>query len=401
MFSLALLAIAAPFVVSAQQVHQVAVGSSNGTLSFDPEAIFANTGDVVSFTFHQKNHSVVQSSFADPCGPLAGGINSGFMPVSPDQTSDFPQYNITVMDSKPIWVYCAQTIPVSHCHKGMVFAVNCGPTGAPNSFDNFKASALALGAADASSSAAAASSAVATSAPPSGTDVAPPSSVTIPPAPEISTVTETITLASSTWTTTYGSYPNSPAPTPASLTGNVIKVIVGFNSTLTFNPSVVKALPRDTITFEFQSKNHTATQSSFASPCIHLNNVTSGQVGFDSGFMPVAAGSTSFPTWNVTVNDTSPVWVYCKQTNPVSHCGAGMVLSINPDESSPRNSTAFATIAKQLNGTVNAAVSPSASSGSTSPSPSTASQAGGAIRSATSLNTLGAIALLGGLMAML
>ena len=41
-------------------------------------------------------------------------------------------------------------IPVSHCHKGMVFAVNCGPTGSPNSFDNFKQFALALGARDVS-----------------------------------------------------------------------------------------------------------------------------------------------------------------------------------------------------------------------------------------------------------
>ena len=45
-------------------------------------------------------------------------------------------------------------IPVSHCHKGMVFAVNCGPSGSPNSFDGFKQSALALGAGDVSSAAA-------------------------------------------------------------------------------------------------------------------------------------------------------------------------------------------------------------------------------------------------------
>ena len=40
MFSLALLAIAAPIVVvSSQQVHQVVVGSSSGALTFSPDAI--------------------------------------------------------------------------------------------------------------------------------------------------------------------------------------------------------------------------------------------------------------------------------------------------------------------------------------------------------------------------
>lgn len=176
-----------------------------------------------------------------------------------------------------------------------MFAVNCGPTGSANSFDNFKASAIAQGAADSSSAVA-----VSTAAPPSPSNAAPPSSVTIPPAPLISTVTAAVTLDGSTWTTTYGSYPNSPAPTPASLTGNIIKVVVGGNSTLTFTPSVVQAyvslfsaipgftyicysLPRDTIVFEFQTKNHTATQSSFPNPCQRLDNTTSGQVGFDSG----------------------------------------------------------------------------------------------------------------------
>lgn len=55
-------------------------------------------------------------------------------------------------------------------------------------------------------------------------------------------------------------------------------------------------------------------QSSFATPCRSLTSTsTSGQVGFDSGFMPVADGVTTFPTWNITVNDTTPIWAYCRQ----------------------------------------------------------------------------------------
>ena len=40
----------------------------------------------------------------------------------------------------------------------------------------------------------------------------------------------------------------------------------------------------ETITFEFQQKNHTATASSFNTPCRALASTsTSGQIGFDSG----------------------------------------------------------------------------------------------------------------------
>lgn len=125
----------------------------------------------------------------------------------------------------------------------MVFAVNCGLDGAPNSFTNFKKAALAVGA----SLSAAAASTTAAAAP---STTAAYGDYTIPPAPVPTLVTQTITLQSSTWTTTYSSYPNSPAPTPASLEGQVHKVIVGGTGTLAFNPPMVSAAPRDVIVFE-------------------------------------------------------------------------------------------------------------------------------------------------------
>ena len=77
-------------------------------------------------------------------------------------------------------------------------------------------------------------------------------------------------------------------------------------------------------------KNHTATQSSFGAPCRPLAETSqSGQVGFDSGFMPVAGNATSFPTYTVQVNDSAPIWVFCAQTG---HCGKGMVFSANAIE---------------------------------------------------------------------
>jgi len=354
-----------PFTASQQTVHDVQVGGANGSLVYSPNAIAANPGDQVVFHFHPKNHTVTQSSFASPCGPLAGGIQSGFMPVTANTTDNFPTYTITVNDTKPIWIYCSQAAntPASHCGQGMVFAVNCGQDGAPNSFTNFQAAALAVGASlSAAASASTTASTVYTAA--YGT-------ATIPPAPAGVTVTDVITLATSTWTTTYTSYPGSPAPTPASLQGNVITVKVGGPGVLAFNPPHVQAQPRDTIVFEFHEKNHTVTQSAFSSPCLKLN--TNGTSGFDSGFFPVAANATTFPTWNLTINDTAPIWAYCRQA---THCGTGMVFAVNSDESSARNFSAFQNLAIQLNGTTNASTASTTASAGTTSQTATSSTSG-------------------------
>jgi len=352
-----------PFVSAA--IVDIQVGASG--LTYSPDAIAANVGDQVVFHFHAKNHTVTQSSFADPCGPLAGGLNSGFNPVPANQTDNLPTFTVEVKNTSPIWVYCAQGAgtPASHCGQGMVFAINCGQDGAPNSFTNFKNSALAVGASLSAAAATASATpaaggygAPAVSAVATGVATAAYGDYTIPPAPEATPVTQAITLGTETWTTTYASYPNSPNPTPASPAGAVHTVIVGGTGILAFNPPHLSAQPCDVIVFEFQQKNHTVTQSSFADPCRKLD--ANGTTGFDSGFFPVADNTTTFPTWNFTVTDTSPVWAYCRQQTPTSHCGAGMVFAINSDETSARNFTAFQDVAEAINGTAAAANAPAA-----------------------------------------
>jgi len=335
-FSLVLL----PFVFAATIDIQVGDGAK---LLYSPEAVFASPGDHVVFHFHPKNHTVTQSSFANPCGRKDGGFNSGFHPVPANQTENLPTYTVTVNDTQPIWVYCAQNLrlPSSHCGAGMVFAINCGPDGSNNSFTNFKQAALAYGAG--------------LSASPNSYTTAAYGGYTIPVAPTPTPVTTVISLGAQVWTTTYASYPNSPDPTPVSPEGQVHKVVVGSGS-LAFNPPRVSARPRDTVIFEFHPKNHTVTQSTFDDPCRPFN--VNSTTGFDSGFIPVAADAKDFPTWNYTVKDTAPVWAYCKQGN---HCGQGMVFTINSDESSGRSFQSFQNVAKALNGTALAA-SPAPSS---------------------------------------
>jgi len=112
--------------------------AQNGTLTFTPNSVTANEGDVISFQFLAGNHTVTQSSFNDPCTTLttpSPGIDSGFQPVSANATM-VPQYSFSVTNaSSPLWFYCRQA---RHCESGMVFAVN--PT-ANNTFDAFKAKA--------------------------------------------------------------------------------------------------------------------------------------------------------------------------------------------------------------------------------------------------------------------
>ncbi|KAJ7110078.1 hypothetical protein C8R44DRAFT_634301 [Mycena epipterygia] len=365
-----------PFVVAT--VHDVQVGGANGLLEYSPEALLIlvekKSGDVVVFHFNPKNHTVSQSAFATPCGLKEGGFHSGFMPVAANSSVDTrPTFSVTVNDTTPVWVYCGQAAgtPASHCGAGMVFAINC-PTdsNAPNSFTNFKAAALAIGAS--LSAAASAASATPTDAAATGygapaaspTVTAAYGGVTIPPAPSATLVTAAITLDStSVWTTIYTSFANSPAATPVAVAGAVHTVVVGGSAAdgsaeLFFSPSSIRqayihfASPRDQVVFEFHQKNHSVIQSAFTDPCRKLNaDNTSAPVGFNSGFFAVAANATEFPTWTLTVNDTAPIWAYCGQTAPVSHCGKGMVFAINAVNGSARDFSAFQALAEQLNGT--------------------------------------------------
>lgn len=170
---------------------------------------------------------------------------------------------------------------------GMVFAVNCGYDDQPNSFGNFKKAALAHGA-ELAAAATTATTAVTSSAtggygsgygngdsydnsgaqanqaaatisidqayqnqwyPASSTWTAAYGDYTLPPAPIAVERTDTITLGSAIWTTTYTSWPGSPNPTPASAEGNVHRVIVG-GPNLVFDPPQIQASPRDTVIFE-------------------------------------------------------------------------------------------------------------------------------------------------------
>jgi len=150
-------------------------------------------------------------------------------------------------------------------------------------------------------------------------------------------------------------------------------VLVGANGTLTYQPSQVFAAAGDTINFSFLSKNHTATQSTFAAPC---QNMTTPTAGIDSGFFFVSPNATSVAQWSFTLtNASTPLWFYCRQTG---HCETGMVFAVNPSNTTTKTFANFqaAAMASAPDGTPGAA-------NSTSTNGTTASGSAGAGATAT------------------
>ncbi|KAI6758788.1 hypothetical protein HG530_011028 [Fusarium avenaceum] len=100
------------------------VNAGLGGLRFDPDNVVAEIGDIVEWHFLPMNHSIAQSSFGEPCEPLADGTGffAGFnFATKEGQAPDV--FQLTVEDKKPIWYYCPQQ-KGNHCQAGMVGVIN-------------------------------------------------------------------------------------------------------------------------------------------------------------------------------------------------------------------------------------------------------------------------------------
>lgn len=144
-FAAATLAVLASVVPALAANITVTVGASQSGqtgLVFDPQVITAATGDFVNFEFRGGNHTVTQSSFANPCTQQLNtvtqlpGFSSPFMPynAASGQIGVFT-LQITQTDS-PIWFFCGRP---PHCKGGMYGAIN-PPTTGERTFAAFAAS---------------------------------------------------------------------------------------------------------------------------------------------------------------------------------------------------------------------------------------------------------------------
>ncbi|KAJ7808117.1 hypothetical protein B0H14DRAFT_3762730, partial [Mycena olivaceomarginata] len=114
---------------------------ANNSDTFSPSNISANVGDVVTFQFVSKNHSVTQTTFAKPCSVLlAGGVDSGFQPALLNAPA-FPTFSFTVNNASTLLFFTSTQ--AAYCNKGMVFSINQDPNSAVKSFADFQANAEA------------------------------------------------------------------------------------------------------------------------------------------------------------------------------------------------------------------------------------------------------------------
>ncbi|CAA7265961.1 unnamed protein product [Cyclocybe aegerita] len=107
--------------------YLVGVGKDETTgrkgMGFDPSVIHPAAGDVIAFEFRSGQHSVVQSTFENPCTGN-GGFNTGVFTVDdsiPVDAPGLPTVRLTVNDTNPIWFFDEAG---GLCKQGAVLAVN-------------------------------------------------------------------------------------------------------------------------------------------------------------------------------------------------------------------------------------------------------------------------------------
>ncbi|KAL5365101.1 hypothetical protein BJX96DRAFT_168823 [Aspergillus floccosus] len=66
----------------------------------------------------------ISVNLENPCIP-ADGLDTGFSQFNPNDKDDLT-LTITVNTLDPQWFFCKQNQPFSHCHAGMIFALNPG-----------------------------------------------------------------------------------------------------------------------------------------------------------------------------------------------------------------------------------------------------------------------------------
>ncbi|KAJ7039033.1 hypothetical protein C8F04DRAFT_315559 [Mycena alexandri] len=154
---------------------------------------------------------------------------------------------------------------------------------------------------------------------------------------------------------------------PASVT-HVITVAnnqTADNGTAVFTPQSVNASLHDTVIFNFTEGTHSATQSTFANPCIPAHDTNSTINGFNSDLRPAGNGTAITQLVIVMnpdiINDT--LWFFDQST-----CGIGGVGVINAGNVTAtwEPLDAFVRNAIRLNGTASTSSAAPASTGGSS-----------------------------------
>ncbi|KAJ6623398.1 hypothetical protein B0H10DRAFT_1786371 [Mycena sp. CBHHK59/15] len=124
----------------------VNVNVAMGGFTFSPANVTAANGTSVTFWFPNTgiDHSVTQSSFANPCTYLTASANNsaGF----DSGLTNSKQFTIVITDAQPLALFGCTKLTfsqVQHCGMGMVGSINAPASG--NTFAAFQAAAMKIG----------------------------------------------------------------------------------------------------------------------------------------------------------------------------------------------------------------------------------------------------------------
>lgn len=193
-----------------------------------------------------------------------------------------------------------------------------------------------------------------------------------------STTTPTTTAASSSSSTT------------STYTGITTHTIAAGQNGFSFTPATVQADVGDVIEWQFYPSNHSVARAAYEYPCIPYEDVGTGNVGFWSGFEPVSQILEDPPNFQVTVNDSNPIFFYCSA--PGACINDGMVGVINPTANETlqiqvefaKNSTIMISPGQSFPSEGASSTSASATATATSTSTSTASATSTAVATSSS-----------------
>jgi hypothetical protein len=96
-------------------------GAPPNEISFVPNNVWAEPGEIIRLVFKKGNHTVTRTSFEDVCKPFLNAVDqpifdSGFQPVAPEQTDKFPTIDFAVLNKDPNFFYSQQACS---CGQGM------------------------------------------------------------------------------------------------------------------------------------------------------------------------------------------------------------------------------------------------------------------------------------------
>ncbi|KAJ7502961.1 hypothetical protein B0H11DRAFT_2360764 [Mycena galericulata] len=162
------------------------------------------------------------------------------------------------------------------------------------------------------------------------------------------------------------------------------------NGSAVFNPPVTNASLGETVFFNFTQGNHSATQSSFANPCIPAHDTNSSVNGFNTDLRNAGNG-TAITSFVIIMNPdivNTTLWFFDQNT-----CGIGGVGVINAGNVTAtwQPYDAFVRNALRLNGTATSTHAPAAtggSSGSSGSGSNSGSSSGSSSSTSAALRTL-------------